>query len=426
MSAQIINRVIEWSPNGVIGFDAATRQVVQAEDLARLTSTFGTGPVVVAVSRRATFVKAVRVPNASAGEIDLILATQMASMFPVPLSELAYAVKLTDEVNEEGRLAVIAAMRESDLQALHAEAKAAGLKVERVVPAAYGSVLVANELGLRDVAIVQDSVEGLAIDLLANGELRYSRVAPMPANDELTGSEISRSFQAVGIAETPTLAAGSFAYAGAQHKHQRSTLESFAGVPLDRLGMHLETREARSKRETSKQANRARLAVLMCAAAGLLALLVYMDWMDAAEEVRVSRAKWDRDLKSLKNDAARLETEVSKLNATADTLSRAFSPAQTAGDLLSAASFHTPRGLWLTGATFERGKIAYIRGTSSTSENVASYLQSLTAEPRLRDVKLVFANNGEIDKTPVVQFSIQAFPVGNLPLVDPKKKGAKK
>jgi hypothetical protein len=79
--------------------------------------------------------------------------------------------------------------------------------------------------------------------------------------------------------------------------------------------------------------------------------------------------------------------------------------------------------VWLTGFTAERGKPFTARGIAKTGDGVVQYLQALTLEQRLRDVKLVAsANNAKIDETPVVQFSISAFPIGNLTLADPEAK----
>jgi Tfp pilus assembly protein PilN len=332
---------------------------------------------------------------------------------------------LTNDVDAEGRLAVVAAMRESDLKTLLADAKAAGFKIERVIPAAFGSMLLAESLGHRDLAVVQDTREGLAIDLLAGGELRYSRVAPMPANPALIDGEISRSFQAVSLSCAPTLAAGGFPYAEAEYKSATHTLEALATTALDRLGINLETQETRDKRQKDLVSKRSRMALLMCAAALVAALYVYFDWSDHAEQADKANAKWNLGLTKLRKETKTLEASMTKLGATSDSLKRAFQPAQTPYDILTTIANHAPKGLWLTGITFERGKIMYIRGTSSTGEAVTAYLQALTSEDRLRDVKLVFATNGEIEKTPVVQFSIQAFPVGNLPLIE-QKKGVKK
>jgi len=426
VSAPQTSRVVEWSPTEVVAYDHGTRQVVRAANFVELAKSMPGGPVIAAVSRRASFLKAVRLPNAGAAELDLILHTQMTTMFPVPLHELAYSYRLSNDVTDEGRLTIVAAMRESDLVMMQSDAKEAGFKLERVIPTAFGSMYLAEANGQSDLAVVHESSEGLCIDLLAGGELRYSRVAPMPANPDLIDSEVNRSFQAVGLPCAPTLAAGGFPYAEAEYKTSSSALEMLATSPLDRLGIHLETHATRLQRDKARQSNRVRLAALLCAAAVLMALLVFFERSDRAEEVRVANARWQRELTGLRTESKKLGDEVGKLQTTSGTLQRAFQPAQTPSDVLTLVSNYTPGNLWLTGITFERGKIMYIRGTSATSESVATYLQALTAEPRLRDVKLVFANNAEIDKTPVVQFSIQAFPVGNLPLLDPKTKGSRK
>lgn len=426
MSVTAINRVVEWTPTGVTAIDAGTKQQHSAANLKELSAIFGGGGIVLAISRRSSFVKALRVPNAAATEIDLILQTQMASMFPVPLNELAYSFRLTEDVNEEGRLAVVAAMRETDLQTALVDAKEAGFKVERVIPAGFGAMVLAESLSQPSCAVVQTTTEGLAIDLISGKELRYSRVAPLPKNHDLIESEITRSFAAVGLECAPTVAVKGLEFSDAEFRSATNSLEALASIPLDKIGINLETHETRERRAKSAQRNRTRLAVLLCASAALLALLVYFDYSDQAEVVRKSAGKWQIQINGLRNDRKRLETDVSTLQAKTGSLERAFAPAQKPYEVLNVVVNHLPKDVWLTGLTLERGKMMYIRGTSTTSEGVSDYLQSLTTEPRLREVKLVFSNNGDIDKTPVVQFSIQAFPVGNLPLIDVKKKGAKK
>jgi len=65
-----------------------------------------------------------------------------------------------------------------------------------------------------------------------------------------------------------------------------------------------------------------------------------------------------------------------------------------------------------------------VRGSARNSADVKQFLNNLEQQSRLRDVKLAFANTGKIEDTPVVQFSITAFPVGNLPLAQPERKRA--
>jgi hypothetical protein len=426
LSLTVASRVVEWSPTGVTGFDTATRQITTAGNFAELAGNYGGGPITVAVSRRSSFIKAVRVPNAGASEIDMILRTQMVSMFPVPLSELAYSFRLTNDISDEGRLAIVSAMRESDLISLQADARTAGFKVDRVLPAGFGAMILAESLSHPDSAVIQKTAEGLTIDLIAGGELRYSRITPFPGDPGLIDSEISRSFAAVGLACAPTIAAGGIQYPEAETMSAMPTIEALTTTSLDRLGVNLETQEVRAKRASAAQTNRTRLAVLLCAGSLLLAFLAYDGYAQGAEALRISNGKWAMQLGKLRKDRQALESEVSKLQATDGSLQRAFAPAQKPAEILTVVSNHVPKGVWLGGITFDRGKTMYIRGTSTTSEGVAEYLNALTTEPRLREVKLVFANNGDIEKTPVVQFSIQAFPVGNLPLIDAKKKGPKK
>ncbi|HLO97838.1 MAG TPA: PilN domain-containing protein, partial [Fimbriimonas sp.] len=106
----------------------------------------------------------------------------------------------------------------------------------------------------------------------------------------------------------------------------------------------------------------------------------------------------------------------------AEQLGYAFQPAQKASDVLKVVSGLVPSGVWLTGVTFERGKVLQIRGTGTNPVAVSNYVRALTKQSRLRDVKLLFANSTDIEGTPAVQFSITAFPKGNVPILETGKK----
>jgi hypothetical protein len=49
-------------------------------------------------------------------------------------------------------------------------------------------------------------------------------------------------------------------------------------------------------------------------------------------------------------------------------------------------------------------------------------VSALSKQSRFRDVRLVFANAGEVEGEKIVQFNITAFPVGNLPIIQTSKK----
>ncbi len=70
----------------------------------------------------------------------------------------------------------------------------------------------------------------------------------------------------------------------------------------------------------------------------------------------------------------------------------------------------------------ERGKPLTFRGTAISDQAVKTFLDGLAVTDRLREVKLLFANNATIEETPVVNFSVQATLVGNLPMVEKEKK----
>jgi hypothetical protein len=105
----------------------------------------------------------------------------------------------------------------------------------------------------------------------------------------------------------------------------------------------------------------------------------------------------------------------------------AFSTGQRFSDVATVVSNSVPPGVWLTGISLERGKRLVLRGTAKTNELVEQYARTLNTldanspQQRLRDVKLEFTNPGSIEQVPVVQFSISAFPVGNVPLYDQTK-----
>jgi hypothetical protein len=349
---------------------------------------------------------------------------QIGMLFPIPANELAYDFHLTHETGPEGRLAVVAAMRSADLQSLLDQARAAGLRIQQVLPVALGSPLVAKAMDQANAAVVHRTAEGLAVDLVVNGELRYSRVAAMPATAIGIEGEVSRTFAAAVQSCSPTVAAGALALPEAEYSTDTWALETLAGAHID---VNIETAEHILLRATREANKRLTIAVALFIFALLPAGFRFFAWNDAQQKAnrstsfynfQTAKAKRERDMQISKASAATNLQQV---------LDRGFHPAQTMSDVIRLASNDAPDGVWLTGFSLERGKPLTVRGTATKGDLVVIYQNALVAEPRLRDVKLLFATNTEIEKTPVVQFSISAFPVGNLPLIDPNaKKGAGK
>ncbi len=409
--------VIEWSPNHVSWIGGA-HTLVTAPNLNEAAGQLPHREVTVAISRRSAFVRAYRVPNAGKAEIRRIISMQIGQIFPIAANELAFDFHLTHDVNAEGRLAVVAAMRSADLLAMHQQAKAAGLRVAQVTLAALGSPLVAKSVGHESAAVVHHSAEGLAIDLVAGGELRYSRVAPMPSTSIGIDAEVSRTFAASLTNCVPTVAAGGLLVAEAEASTNTWALEALGAGHLD---INIETADQAAAREKRKQAERLRLSLLAFGAGMVLFTFQILRWND-------SQAKYDRAAGKAPKELARLkkllDAEIAKGSSATNAklvLTRAFQPAQTFSDVFTLASNDAPKGVWLTGFSIERGKPLTIRGTAMSGQAVVDYETSLVAEKRFRDVKPLFQNTTDLQNTPVVQFSVSAFPVGNLPLIEATK-----
>lgn len=416
--------IIEWSPAQVSWVDSS-HQLVTVATLTEAAPLLPSREVVVAIARRSAFVRAYRVPNASKADLRRILQVQIGQLFPIPAHELAFDFHLSQDLNSEGRLAVIAAIRASDLQSLHSQARSAGLKISRVVPVAFGSPIVARSVGQENGAVVHRTAEGLAIDLVAGGELRYSRVAAMPATGLGIEGEVSRTFAAAVLSCSPTIAAGALALPDADYSTDLWAIEAIAGSHLD---INIETAEQIYSREHKAQAARMRVAITLFGVSVILGTWQGLKWSDASNQVASVKAKWAVKQQQRKKMIDGELAKGSSVTSFKQVLDRAFHPAQMPSDAIALAANTAPAGVWLTGMSVERGKQLTLRGTATNGGAIVNYQQGLVDQKeddtaRFRNVTLVFANNTEIENTPVVQFSISAFPTGNLPIFD---KNAKK
>ncbi|RYG87892.1 hypothetical protein EON77_01475, partial [bacterium] len=129
---------------------------------------------------------------------------------------------------------------------------------------------------------------------------------------------------------------------------------------------------------------------------------------------------FNTEVKRYENVLNLTSTDNLKLDPQTKLLERAFTPAQRTSDVTLTVTSLLPADAWITGLTQDKGKPIQIRGTALTSSGVSTFLRALGTQKRFRDVKLSFANVGEIETKPVVNFAITAFPVGNIPLEDPK------
>lgn len=423
--------VVVWSPGRVEAFDPLSGRTHVGASVAEIAGALGEGrDVVAAISRRNAFVRTARVPDATRAEISQVLALTIGNHVPVAAADIAYDFRMTDDVDANGRLIVIGATRIESLNAVVAELKAAGLRPTHVLPAAFGSELVAEHAGHRACAVAELTEEGLCIDLVKEGGVRYSRVAPTPADPALAANEVRRSFEIAGLPAGPVIAAGGLSLPGAQTVEE-STLQALA-MGSERIDIALESPEAAAARRRTLESTRSRLAALLVGAVVVMAGLVYMDYSDAASKASASDGKFRTALRTVETGQKAADARLVKASTLAKALERAFDPAQPYSDVVTLLASRAPKGVWLNGISIERGKPLLVRGTALGNGGVSAYLDALrlaagneedgsAVHQRFRDVKLVVANNSTIETTAVVQFSVSAHSVGNVPLVESTK-----
>jgi len=398
---------IQWTSRGVTVYDARTRSTSHSLDgLSGRTS-------ILALGRRNVFLKATRLPNAAPEELRQILSVRIGELFPLPAASLAFDFIGSDDVADGGRLFMVAAVPAAELRTATDQLRDAGIKVVRTVPAALGSVGVAQELGMAEAGIVQPTDEGVAIDIVSHGLVAYSRVVGAGAE---IAADVCRTFTVAGLPCKDIVAAGGIALPDSDRQTLHHSLEALTSGPLPELDLILP--EVRFAREKAKRTGKQRQAGLLALSAAVMGMFVWNTWDEASAVVRRQETRDAAKLRQFNGVLKAKEADAAKAAALESQLKRAFEPGQTLADLMKVVSNRTPDGVWLSGISVERGKPIQIRGTSRNSQGVADYVKMLSAQPRLRDVKLVFANDAKIDETPVVQFSVSAVGVGNLPVVE--------
>jgi Tfp pilus assembly protein PilN len=400
---------IEWTPEWVRVQNITTGQIVKGdsfEDVSQMLS--GHRVAVVGVGRSHVFVKSARLPRASVEDLRRILGVQVSQLFPLPADQLAFDFVQTSDQTAEGCLTVVAAMRADDLRNLRAALKRAGISASRIVPVSLATPAVAARAGKTNALVVEQQGDDLCLDVVVDGNVRYSRVTSA-LTDPL--GEVQRTLAASRAADVAVIAVGSV-----DIPNSTPSLDSALSLLHLAPPFNFELSEDRVIADKKRVASKMRMASLMAAAAVLLVALVWSNQQDELAKVTLAQGKIARQI-ALKRSILSTEAgKASKLGAASDDLDRAFNPAQPVSDIAAVVTDSLPAGAWLTGLTVERGKPLDIRGASKTSDDVGHFVDNLSASPRFRDVKLVFANSALIGKEPVVQFNISATGVGNLPM----------
>jgi hypothetical protein len=414
--------VIEWSASKVVAFDPVSRNYATGPTIADVSAGITGKKVIVALSRRSSFVRTARVPDAPKEQVLQVLKIQLPNLLPIVASDIAFDFRLAKNVNEEGRLAVIGAVGTETLKTVLQEVKEAGLHAVAVIPVAFSSGVLAQSLSLESCAIAEESQEGLAIDIIADSELRYTRTVPMPKDGEGIADEVCRTFNVARVSCSHIVAAGGLRFAGADTIAPSRPLEVLSAGLAGRLDLNIELPEAIEQRARKARGTKAMNALFLWLAVAAVGAFVYLDRTDAVAKITSDNVRYNSAMKQLTAVQAKTKADLSAETALQAGLSAAYMPAQTFSDVITeVCNKMPPDKMWTSGFTLERGKPFLIRGTAVDSDSVAAYVQALAIDPRFRDVKLVFANNGTIDAKQIVEFSIQMHVMGNTPLNDPLK-----
>lgn len=405
---------IEWSPSWVRAVDTVTGRTAEGTNLAELGSlTNGHKQALVGVARNAVFLKTTRLPKAAPEDLRRIIFVQLSQLFPLPAQDLSFDFIQTSDITPDGCLTVVAAMRADDLRQLRFELRQAGITPSRVLPVALSAPALAASAGAETALVVESLPNGLALDVVQDGVLRLSRIAPRGADLIAEGR---RTLAAARIDDAPYVAVGEVDIPGA--------LPAF-GSSISHIGeapaFNFELAEDRERAQKKSVADHMTRAMLFLAAALVLLAYVALNHHDALVQADQDQAGFNRQMVKLRAEEQAQTDEASEVIAAQNEVDKAFHPAQPISDISELIADSLPPGAWLTGLNIERGKPLEIRGTAKTAGDVATLVSKLGATPRLRAVRLLFANSGTIGQAPVVQFDISAFAVGNLPMPTPPK-----
>jgi len=193
-----------------------------------------------------------------------------------------------------------------------------------------------------------------------------------------------------------------------------------AGQALRALGQAADRLDLVPEEVERERASRRLRLRLQVAALGVLACVAGAAYIgsQAFEERKAEQqklAKLDAKVKAVVAEASRLNAQSSRISAQLSTLQEALRPQFPVLDVMQAASDHAPRGVWLTGLVYEKGKPLVLRGTALSHSLAAEYADDLKRSVCFLQVVPGDSNEVSIGKNKVVQFSITGVVKGNEP-----------
>lgn len=411
--------VIEWEPDRIRAYNPATRQSASAATAAEALRSVGSpASVGLCLGRRASLVRETHTPAAGKSDARLVVQLQMERLFPAMEENLAFDLMIGGHMHDDGLQTTVAAAKAETIREALKSVEAAGVRVEWVALAALGAQGVAARNSLKD-AVVAEAADGfLRLDVVRHGHLIYSRAVVDPGEAEARAAEVARTLAASGLPDAAVLAVAGTEIGGNVRESREGTLEAMASHTASDL--HIELPEHTARIAKRRSAARSMAATILWLAAVSAAALSWMVRDDAAAAAALVEGEQSKKVRQAEVALDTAQTGLKSARTVRDSLKLAFEPAQPVYDVLTLVGNSVPEDAWLTAVTFERGKDVQIRGVALPGDAVSQYTAGLALSDRFTEVKLAFASNSEIEDTPVVQFSVTAHVVGNLPLVEKK------
>ena len=344
------------------------------------------------------------VPNASRQEVEKVLALQMDQVVPFTSGEYVFGFRLSDKLTSDGRKVVLGAMKTDLLDRALTDAKACGLKVRAVVPVAFGSWFLAPS----DCAVVEIRDGVMGIDVIADGELRYSRSLPVPATRAQLDAEVERTFRSAD-----TLATQIITIDGNDSRTPGTMLADAALVKDKLFSFALPgATESQRVREDSWRMIR---AVGAAAIAVALGSYVYNTRFATQSQTRGRSATVSRQIKLAQTKQAAISSKLAAISNTSQILDVAFRPGQSISDVVTVLTATAPRSMWFTNLVIGHRAAVSVTGFAKSNMDVSDLAKDMTSDPRFREVKVVTASQTQIEKKPVFDFTISAKALGILP-----------
>lgn len=404
--------LIEWDREWVRVQVSESAQLREAATLDQIEG-IGGKTAVLLMSRRLVLQRSITLPDAQKSDALVALKMRLADVFPIPASELAFDFIPTSDKNENGRVCNVYAARTSDIAEAIETCQKLGIQIQQIVPAQALTIKLAEQNAVSSGIFVERFGDFVNLDAFKYGEPVSSKLSTL----DLLDTELARLKAMTG--ESTKVLSYNVSLDGTEQKLASPHLASYYQIAPT---IDLEPEEFRWARIEKVRHQHHRQAYMIFAAGFVIAAFTVNDVMTRNDAYAKEEAKYKNRTKRVKAEADKNITASTKLKPQATQFETAFKPAQQPSDVLKVISGLIPKNTWLTSVVFERGKLLQIRGTTQKPQLVSAYASSLSEQKRLRDVRLVFVNSGDIEGTPTVQFNITAFPVGNLPMLETGKK----